>query len=326
MQGFDFVGRHDRADQIWEVKAHTQTVDWIWSSTFAAWVSSSDALFWMCGKPASGKSTMMESIAKSDSLQKHLRKSVDDQWIVIYHFFFDFGVDKDLWNNFEGFLRSMLYQLTEKLKYVPDIARSESSRPWSKRELEERLDRVFKETCRPLCLLLDGLDEHQDDQWDLVNFLKDIAKPRTKVCVASRPTSIFKIGFEAVPQIRMQDYNKPAIEYMVKDTIRNSVGRADFYVDHEVDELAERISEEADGVFPWARFAVKELRDGLSTCVDLSKLQSRLKNVPKDLEDIFARILKSLQPDQRQDAARLLQLVCHARRLLTVQELAFALS
>ena len=270
----------------------------------------------------------MESIAKSDNLKDYLRQGLNEQWTVIRHFFFDFGVSEDIRNNFEGFLRSLLYQLIEKLGKTQEarLSGTEENKRWSERELQEKLSKVLEHRSGPVCILLDGLDEYQDDKWALVNFLQGTAKPQIKLCIASRPDPVFNTAFKGVRQLKMQDKNKPAIESMVEHTLQESVGGSGFYSDDEYVELAEEISEKAEGVFLWAHFAVIELRAGWIVGDEFQKLQKRLQEIPKELEDIYARILKKIKPDERQHAASMFQLVCYAKKLLTLPELSHVLT
>ena len=319
LKSLDYEGRHNRKDQLWETEANSQTTVWVWDSSFADWASNDGALFWICGKPASGKSTLMEYISRGNKLQDHLRQGISEEWTVVRHFFFDFGVSKDFRNNFEGFLRSLLYQLIDGSQGGDVSSREiEPEQRWSSRELKDKLTLALKKRSNPICILLDGLDEYQDNKWDLVDFLRETADYRVKLCVASRPDTVFNAAFKDVPTIRMQEWNTPAINKMVDLKIRES--RVEFNND-EVVELAESISRKADGVFLWARFALDELRSGWSEGLNLEELQKRLENVPERLEDIYARIIKNIEPEQKKKAAHMLQLVCYAKRTLTLEEL-----
>ena len=324
----DYEGRCDREDQIWKLQAHPQTVEWVWDSSFATWASSNEYSFWICGKPASGKSIIMESIAKSDKLKEYLKRGLNEQWTVVRHFFFDYGVSEDIRNNFRGFLRSLLYQLVKMLGGIREatLSGTEENKRWSERELQEKLGKVLEHRSGPVCILLDGLDEYQDDKWALVKFLQETAKPQIKLCIASRPDPVFDTAFEGIQQLKMQDKNKPAIERMVEHTLQESVGKSEFYSDDEYVKLAEGISEKANGVFLWAHFAVIEIRAGWIVGEECWKLQKRLEGIPEQLEDIYARIIRRIKPDERQQAASMLQLVCYAKRLLTVSELFYALA
>lgn len=64
-------------------------------------------VFWIAGKPASGKSTLVNYIAK----HKNTRELVEGAFgkdLLIARFFFDFRGKDGLVNNFEGMRRSLL--------------------------------------------------------------------------------------------------------------------------------------------------------------------------------------------------------------------------
>ena len=283
------------------------------------WASEAGDMFWICGKPASGKSTVMEYFTRNKELQARLRQGINDKWTVVHHFFFDFDVNNDRRNDVEGFIRSLLYQLTEELE-AADLRGVEPEHGWSLRTLKERLTTIIKQRSNPICILLDGLDEYQGDQWELASFLQETASSRVKLCVASRPHHVFTSTFEQIPTIKMQDLNFRAIDEMVTLTIQRDMASSG-YKRKEVVELANGISAKAQGVFLWARFAIEELRDGWSERLDLKGLKKRLEIVPEELGGIYARIFKKLRPDQRQLAAYMLQLVCYSKRTLTLREL-----
>lgn len=93
------------------------TFDWIWDSSFSTWLKTEDPLFWISGNPASGKSTLMSHIARSTQTENILTGMLGDQWTLIHHFF-DFRFGDGIGNNFEGLLRSLLFQLCRKYPAV----------------------------------------------------------------------------------------------------------------------------------------------------------------------------------------------------------------
>ena len=326
MESLEYQGRCDREDRLEEIAASPQTCQWIWESPFAAWTSEGGTLFWVRGKPASGKSTLMKYIAQSNKLRDHLRRGFNDNWTIIHHFFFDFAVGEDKRNNFEGFLRSLLYQLIDRIRGTGDgsLPINEPKQGWSVKSLQERLKSMLEQGPGPVFVLLDGLDEYQGSKWDLAESLRELASSRVRFCVASRPDPVFDNTIIDVPTISMQDWNTSAIDKMVNLTIQKSVAGSGFYNDKGVVKLAKMISEKAQGVFLWAHFAINELRDGWSEGLDLVELQKRLEMVPKKLDDIYARILGKIKLEQRQQAIYMLQLVCYSQETLTVSELSVA--
>lgn len=319
LNSLHYEGRHDREDHLWEKRADTETVQWIWDSPFGDWASGDGGMFWICGKPASGKSTLMEHIVRDKQLQASPRRTINERWTVVHHFFFELNDSKDLRNNFEGFLRSLLYQFTKNLK-AGNVPGDEPKHRWSLRALQERLSHILNQHSGPICILLDGLDEYQGDKWDLASSLRNMANPRVKLYVTSRPNLVFNTAFKQIPTIKMQEWNGPAIDKMVTSRISRDMTASGFYDYEEVVELAKGISKKAQGVFLWARFAIDELRDGWSERLNLKQLQKRLEIIPEKLEDIYARIFRKMKPERRQQAAYMLQLVLYAKRTLNLHE------
>lgn len=283
---------------------------------------------------------MIRHVSRCKELTKRLYQGVETEWIVI-HYFFDFRARKEgnsVRNTFEGLLRSLLFQLHSTLAdygknegLEDPIASSKGiEQHWSVRVLRHKFKILLAQCPNPICIFVDGLDEYadgQDDfetqQWDLAIFLQEIAEPRTKLCIASRPESVFLSAFARIPTLTMQDFNHEGIQKYVDLTLYESLAESGFYENDEVVALARDITRRADGVFLWAHFAMCELRNGWARGEDLelSSLYQRLDRVPTALDEIYSRILKRLRPDDRKSACVMLQLVCFACRTLSLEAL-----
>ena len=268
----------------------------------------------------------MDSIARSTELADRLRCTYDDECTIIHHFF-NFRSGKGIGNNLEGLLRSLLFQLIDDSRGHKnvnldgvDLPKRDSNQQWSIPALKEAMNTVLRQHSHPTCILLDGLDEYEGDKWNLATFVRELANPRVKVCIASRPDSAFNFAFKDLATIKMEEQNTPAINTMVRQTIQFMTGPS-FYDSSVAVDLAGKISQLAKGVFLWARFAIEEVRDGLSEGMELPELYRKLDNVPQELEEIYARILERLKPEDRQKSTHMLQLVCYAQENLTLGEL-----
>src|SRR5438309_1160957 len=115
LENLNFAEMRTREEQLRSVDV--ETIDWVWSeeTTFARWLSAGKDIFWISGKPASGKSTLMNCLANHEMTPQFLRVHKNAvPWIVI-RFFFDFRAGKGLANNLDGLLRSLLLQLVERI-------------------------------------------------------------------------------------------------------------------------------------------------------------------------------------------------------------------
>ena len=291
------------------------------------WLSSSKGLFWIYGKPGSGKSTLMDYLAHNSLVVSSLQKYSPVIWKVL-RFFFDFRKGKGVTNNFEGLLRSLLYQLIKKMPQIDvrglDDREQDSISGWPEHRLRESLRRSLEGAKYGVCILIDGLDEYEGSFLTLIPFLQSLAKSNgsekfpIKICVSSRPEPVLSQYLQQLPRLSMSDHNAPGIrsycsltieeiKLMVLDGLHTS-------------RLSQFIAERAEGVFLWARFALEELVQGHSSGETFEEILKRLDSIPDSLEKIFDRMLGRVEPLARKECMIMLQLVRFARSPLSLQE------
>ncbi|USP74161.1 hypothetical protein yc1106_01435 [Curvularia clavata] len=331
LSGLDFHERVIRNQQLAEIQAKNETFEWIWNSEFKSWLQSNAPLFWISGKPASGKSTLMHHLSSNQKVSELLTSSTNKSWAIVYHFF-DFRAGAGLRNNFDGFMRSLVLQLCLRFEecrtrlgsqFKVSVSDLESQR-WSKTDLQSALETVLQATSSPIFLLVDGLDEFEGDKYQLCTTLKKISL-RTKVCIASRPDPPYPDAFQNVPTIKMDRLNGPGIFSFVNDTLEGFWTPTDTTNRQKLRTIAEDISIRAKGVFLWARFAVTEVLHGQTRGEEPADLQQRLSQVPDELKDIYRRIFQRRTPTEKAMTSRVLLLILHARETLTIGQICIAL-
>lgn len=340
MQIIDFKERCVRQQQLSSTETIQKTFDWIWTSTFKNWLEDDTPFFWISGKPASGKSTLMNYIAHAEETRTTLQDAHNKAWKVIY-FFFDFRARDGIGNNMEGFVRCLLFQLCQVL---PNLAESVPELRQFIYRSAQKHSQIAPETHIPLgslrkallqglqncseniLILVDGLDEYEGQKVELTNFIKALHRENIKICTASRPDPPFPDAFGNMPTIRMQELNFDAITSFCLDVLEQ------FYSSQQhqltaLQTLADEVAQRSLGVFLWARFAVYELIEGLSSGESLESpaLEKRLQAVPEELEQIYSRIFHRYAPARRKSAALLLLLICHTIEGITTDTLAKAL-
>ncbi|TPX11304.1 uncharacterized protein E0L32_001122 [Thyridium curvatum] len=182
-----FEGLTTREDNIED--AHDETFQWLLSNTptdgdekkptFVTWINSQQNLLWVSGKAASGKSTLMKFIDRSQSgTINECLASQGVEPIIVRFFFFDRG--SDLQKSREGVLRSILFQiLSADRSLLEGATRSPKSLMvdrsggvanvpgygtlnWDTlRHMFDRVIQAAEERGRAIFLLLDGLDEYR---------------------------------------------------------------------------------------------------------------------------------------------------------------------
>lgn len=328
LRNLDFAERSAREQQIDNTDAESSTFEWIWivqnsDESFSQWLTDNQPVFWIQGKPGSGKSVLMDYLSKDDRVSQLLDISLGPQWIRIW-FFFDFRADQGIANSFEGLLRSLLLQIIEVVPGMEPELRQFKSKThvsgnvpqWNKRNLQEAFYKALANVPSRLYIFTDGLDEYSGDIHELLAFFQGLSdksgiEGRLKICLASRPEPVIDLVLRACPGFRMQDRNFEGIKQYVSKTV---AGLAFAATDEQrLEQLCADIAKSAEGVFLWARFAVPEVIDSYAAGETSSELKRRLDELPSDMEGMYARIFSRLSTNDRHEARLAFQLVCFAQ-------------
>ena len=333
-------------------EAHRKTFQWIFDrsgravrpwSNFTSWLEDGKGIYWISGKAGSGKSTLMNFLCQDERTKDLLEIWSGSKDILMVKFFF-WSAGTLMQKNFDGLLRSLLWQI---LREFPDMdilqTSNESSLEekrrrasysqgsigvWTKRRLLETLhDAINKlQSSCYLCFFIDGLDEFDDDKDDLIEFVQDIvSNTGVKVCLSSRPDREFEEAFGSSARLRLQDLTHDDIRRYVNDrfqSVPQLVSMASENED-EMNQVKKRIVDRAEGVFLWVSLAVKDQIRGLRNDDSPEQLQQRLARLPSEIEGVYARMLERIDKIYLQEASSFLKMALN-KRDLSVLELALA--
>lgn len=336
---------NDRHSQIAE--AHRTTFEWIFdpdlkkmtrtcgpSPTFNTWLQSDEKLFWVTGKPGSGKSTLMKWLYSHNETKQRLQTWAGSNVLVIAsHFFWYAGTD--IQKSQTGLLQSLLFDaLRGYNQIIPKVVGDRwvssehddipAHRPWTFKEASESFSRLAKLQDYPVrfCFCVDGLDEYYGDHEDLIELLQDTARSNIiKLCVSSRPWNVFQEAFGGTSEhhLKLEDLTKDDIAKFVEDRLCQHQGfRVLQREDPKCAELITEIRDAAQGVFLWVFLVVRSLLRGLSNADTVAELQKRLRLLPKDLEKLFNSILDATDQVYHQQQAKLFFTARHAHEPLSL--------
>lgn len=286
-----------------------------WAS-FTEWLQSDGKLFYIQGKPGSGKSTLIKFILDHERTKELLQRWSSDVMIV-HHFIWKIGSHEQ--NSIKGLLCSLLYQ---KLRNKRDLIQHTLCRfthlsshteysDWSIKDLDAVLQYVSNKNVRHLCIFIDGLDEirNEDGYRKLIQSIEGILNlPNVKLCIATRPEVQIMRWLEVMnpPGILLEDLTRPDMRIFVREKLKPLLsGQCISFSTYE--KLTERLVDKAQGVFLWLQIATRSLIEGIENDDSDDLLFARLDQLPADLERLYIDMWRRLNENNsvyRETAAR----------------------
>jgi len=307
-------------------------------NNFTDWLKGSEDVYWITGKPGSGKSTLMKFLSGDERTKEAaLEWSGESELVTAGFFFWNSGTEIQM--SRMGLLRSLLYQSLEgRQRYVPylfsdrwnrHLLQIKTVRPWSWTELSSALKQLLAIDSTKYLFFIDGLDEFDGNPQDLVELildLKNYAPGRIKLCVASRPWLEFEESFQGMPWLKMEDLTRQDIQLYVEENMQASSRWNEFVriMPDEASGMIDEITDKATGVFLWVTLVVASLLGGFRDGDNIDDLWRRIHELPTTLEELFQKILGDLNPRYFAQACELFQLAVTAFEPLTLLDMSLA--
>lgn len=304
------------------------TLEWIlkppndkalpWHS-FPDWVRSGKLIYWICGKPGSGKSTLVKYLVdKIDSIDEHTP-------IVLSCWFWEAG--ESLQHSLIGCLRSLLWQLLHDSSSQEVVAQSlvkfaPIKHTWTQARLISALRTALtalEQSSLRAVIFLDGLDECGSDGMSILELARMLVSEFAylKVCVSSRPEQDFVDALSGNPGLKLQDLNENDIKQFVTEEFFANIKVQKLIKDkpdHIANNLKFSLIQKAQGVFLWLRLATKNLLRGITNRDSSDTLQQRLDELPNDIDDLYTDMLLRGGQDvkrYKQETAHYFKLILH---------------
>lgn len=311
LQSLKYPGFNERRNEVRE--AHTNTFQWVFAGdgeestgsdsesdpemnmakwdSFSNWLKSTDTVYWISGKPGSGKSTLVKYILADPQTQQCL-----DSWapgcLLISHYFWRPG--SPMQRSIKGLFCSLLFQLLENSetalgKLIQSVSVSSTKgdvTDWSLEELRSTVLSTMEAYDRPICVFLDGLDELYPEQPpNLLDIIRKLsAAGKTKMCLASRPEPPLQRRLYNMPQLRLQDLTASDLKRYVYDNIHAS----NFEDLNRYEMFATSLVWRAEGVFLWLVLVTKSVRNGFDNGDSIDIIEERIDRLKGgDLESLY---------------------------------------
>lgn len=318
-----------RVQEVDPVRHYNEnTFEWLFTDQvpFCQWLRDDsgefDAIFWITGKPGSGKSTLMR-FALEDSRTMSLQPANSKANPMAY--FFHLRGKSLVQKSLRGMLMELLHQVLRQYPRSFELIRpiflnlKRVKQDWDIRSLSQamlhiphippavpgRRDRIT--------LFVDALDENQnqDDNNSLLDIFESLnatyrgvrAKrdaPVLKICLASRPWPIFcqRLGDDPlVPSFAIHNFTSKDIEGYTRSRLvtANNMLKAFGERQKAISQLSSDIALRAKGVFIWVRVVVDNLRQDITDGTPIDSLREILHQYPEELDDMYKFTLKRVR-------------------------------
>jgi hypothetical protein len=349
LDSLTYKSMRDREEEVAE--AHGKTFEWIFelqtdrsfNHQFTTWLTTDELgpIYWISGKPGSGKSTLMRFLFGHSSTMTCLESWAGNLPFSKAGFFFWTSGSKEQRSQ-TGLLKYLLHQLLsenrtmmpntfpnlwQRLQTMTTKERIKLSQAleWDTMELMSAF-RSFVDAAveySKICLFVDGLDEFDGDHHEMIRFFKNMGDgvhgDRVKICLSSRPWAVFERSFQSsVPNLKLQELTYQDMYYYVADRLSGDLQIGTLLTDHATFKQAffEELVQRADGVFLWVKLAVSKILEDFQPGHGIGHLQAILQSLPTELEDFFEKFLFS-----DQDAVELSE-TANIFQLITAREIA----
>ncbi|KAH8782222.1 hypothetical protein F5882DRAFT_439845 [Hyaloscypha sp. PMI_1271] len=292
------------------------TCQWInQEPKFLAWRSSScrNAALWLRGPPGCGKSTLAASIIDQLSADQPTA------------YFFCNVEDPDR-SNFTRVLKTLTWQLVLKKPHLADgiydIYLETAGAATPIESYKRALARILKDG-EPCYVVIDGLDECHGKHCDISKAMFHISS-HAKLLVVSRWVTWIEQCFPLGSMTSTLDIVTTHTSRDISLFVDSKTQELD--LDPElVDKLSILLIAKANGMFLWVKLTIEYL----SQQATLEDTIEALKDLPKDLEALYERLVRRLQelPQSRYElACKLIQWTFSSLRPLSLEQLKIALS
>ncbi|KAL2832681.1 hypothetical protein BJY01DRAFT_253789 [Aspergillus pseudoustus] len=289
------------------------------ANRFQNFLHHGNGVFVIFGKAGSGKSTLMRFVADANNLAVRARVhswAAGRRLILISVYFW--GAGDILQRSLEGLYRSVLYQalrqcpelIPEVFEHGPDQATWERIRlPVLKRAMNKLMQSLDLQLYS-LCLIIDGLDEYEGDSLDHTALVKDIrswGRENVKIVCSTRPHPEYVHTFtEQERTLQLHALTKADIwEYTMSMFSSHAGPQTD---PSNLLFLADRVVDNAEGVFLWAYLVVRSLTRKMRL-FSVDQLTDMLSATPRDLNRLFDQMLSKVDPLAQKHTENFLLLV-----------------
>lgn len=280
----------------------------------------SGGVFFLRGKPGSGKSTLMKYLTVGRGKQevdRKLRKWSGQKKLLVRVTTMFLLHGTPLQRSLEGFYRTLFFELlcqcpdlTETFfpnqftRELPEDSYGSSFRLETLQEAWKRLVSFKHHENLRLCVSIDGMDELEGSSGDRLNFARILNEwaqsGDIKIICSGRPSAEFNIVFDQPHEIiDLQDLTRPDIRKILTERFEGVRQFSDLTEDN-IQSLINDISRQSEGVILWAVLVGKNLEDDIIHGKSFGAMKCTIQMLPSGIEELYNGMWQDLRQDAHQ--------------------------
>jgi len=336
-------------------KRFQKSFEWVYTDVvdFTKWISDDSGefrpLFWITGKPGSGKSTLMRFIMQDPRTIELLPKGYGAPMAYFFHMRGKNHAQKSL----RGMLQELVYQSLVQFPGLFDLVRPiyrsllghrAGAIDWGVDDLIECIVQLgnvppTEGVRNRFVIFVDALDENeeQDDNGKILSTLLRVASiceqnaeglPILKVCLASRDWPIFReaLGTDPrLPSLEIHKHTTGDIRDYVEGHLSTAFGQSEpGETPGPVQDLSSSVTQKAHGVFIWVRIVVDNLKRNITDGTPLDALKRYVYDLPDEISDLYKHTLDRIRIEYAMESYVCLNILLSCLSPLTLEGLFWA--
>ncbi|KAJ6209788.1 hypothetical protein PSV09DRAFT_2258257 [Bipolaris maydis] len=297
---------------------------------FQRWLGPSQNFLWLYGSPGCGKTVLSSSIIRAVG-KTHL----------LLHFYITFHQKDTL--SIHTLIRTLVWQLSQKFNATRSVlddlytsCKDSDPEKTPRPPTTEELQRVFLNMLRlvkEVWIVIDALDElvlegSKKDAKNAMTWITDLVNLKNgnaHLAVTSRDEQEIRKYFQKiVARNGFIAVEGEGLDGDIAAYVKNEVAGLERWKNSPTIqmEIENKLLAKANGMFRYVACQIKELED----CLDPTALSEALENLPKDLNETYARILARMPDHYEANTICVLQFLLYSPKPLSIEELVDAVA
>lgn len=252
----------------------------------------------------------MKFLSNHPNTRQSLERWAHPKKLHIVDFYF-WNQGFELQKSQRGLLRTVLFRILRDMpQAISTVCPNLPEADWTIEELKHMLHKTvhLDDVPSKFCFFIDGLDEYQGGEEDLIDILSLFSETSDlKLCVSSRPRLVLDNQFEARrTELVISDFTFNDMRIFVEGKLKTTLKSLELRSSGEdYQDIITQIAEDSKGVWLWVRLVTHNLVRAVNRDEGIDTIRKILNQFPKELEEYFRYIIENIEPEYRDEMAQI---------------------